>query len=285
MKISPIKFLIVTLLLPLLNLNAQDLDALKFTASKKGKVFISWGGNREKYSKSDITFTGEHYNFTLYDVKAHDKPKGWHIDYINPFSMTIPQTNFRLGYFISDHYAISINLDHMKYVMTQNQVVRGNGYIDIPESDESSIYNNTFKDDAVYLHEGFLTFEHTDGLNYIYTEIARFDDISKLFGIRDTDIFQINLTESFGGGLLLPKTNSKLLVYQRHDNFHIAGYGISTGAGINLTFFKHFYIQGDLRGGFINMPDIRTSYNPKDRASQHFFYGETQLSIGGIFKI
>jgi hypothetical protein len=37
---------------------------------------------------------------------AHDKPKGWHVDYINPV-MTIPQTNFRIGYFINDHYSIA----------------------------------------------------------------------------------------------------------------------------------------------------------------------------------
>ncbi|CDF80241.1 conserved hypothetical protein [Formosa agariphila KMM 3901] len=285
MNVKTIIFLIGSILLPLLNLNAQTTDTLKYTASNKGKFFVSWGGNRDYYSKSDITFTGDNYNFTLYDVDAHDKPKGWHIDYINPVNMTIPQTNFRMGYFISDHYAITVSLDHMKYVMTQNQVVRGNGYIDIPDNEESAIYNNTFKDDPVYLSEGFLTFEHTDGLNYIHTELARFDDISSLFGITNTDVFQINITEAVGGGILYPKTNAKLLVYDRHDDFHIAGFGLSASAGLNLTFFKHFFIQGDLKGGFINMPDIRTTMNPSDRASQHFFFGEAKLSIGGIFRL
>jgi hypothetical protein len=36
--------------------------------------------------------------------------------------MTIPQTNFRMGYFISDHYSLA-GVDHMKYVLTQNQTV------------------------------------------------------------------------------------------------------------------------------------------------------------------
>ena len=285
MKTKTIIFLIGSIVLPLLNLSAQSADTLKYTAHNKGKFFVSWGGNREIYSNSDITFTGEDYNFTLYNVEAHDKPKGWHVDYINPVNMTIPQTNFRMGYFISDHYAVALSLDHMKYVMTQDQVVRANGYIDVPDYEQSSIYNNTFRDDPVFLQAGFLTFEHTDGLNYIHAEIVRFDDFSKLFGIRNTDVFQINLTESLGGGLLYPKTNAKLLVYDRYDDFHIAGYGFSASAGLNLTFFKYFFIQGDLKGGFINMPDIRTTHNPNDRASQHFFFGETILSIGGIFRI
>jgi hypothetical protein len=35
--------------------------------------------------------------------------------------MTIPQTNFKLGYFINDHYSIALGADHMKYVVTQDQ--------------------------------------------------------------------------------------------------------------------------------------------------------------------
>jgi hypothetical protein len=26
----------------------------------------------------------EDYNFTIENMVAHDKPKGWHVDYINP---------------------------------------------------------------------------------------------------------------------------------------------------------------------------------------------------------
>ena len=99
----------------------------KYTAHNKGKFYIFWGGNRESFSKSDITFSGNGYNFTLNDVTAHDKPKGWHVDYVNPARMTIPQTNLRIGYFINDHYNISIGVDHMKYVMYQDKVVNYNG--------------------------------------------------------------------------------------------------------------------------------------------------------------
>ena len=86
----------------------------------------------------------------------------------------------------------------------------------------------------------FLTFEHTDGLNYVNTEISRVDDFSKLFGITNTDKFQINLTEGVGGGFLYPKTNATVLGMPRHDDFHISGYGLSVKAGINFTFFKYF---------------------------------------------
>ena len=56
----------------------------KYTKINKGKVFVYWGGNRANYSKSDINFRGNRYNFTLKNIVADDKPKGYHIDYINP---------------------------------------------------------------------------------------------------------------------------------------------------------------------------------------------------------
>jgi hypothetical protein len=40
---------------------------------------------------------------------------------------------------------------------------------------------------------------------------------------------------------------------------------------LNVTFFKHFYIQGELKGGYINMQDIRTTQSTDDSASQDFF--------------
>lgn len=101
----------------------------KYTAKNKGKIFISWGGNRGYFTNSDIRFKGEDYDFTLYGVKARDKPKGWHMDYINPSRITIPQTNLKIGYFLSDHYSISIGFDHMKYVMQQDRSVKYSGII------------------------------------------------------------------------------------------------------------------------------------------------------------
>ena len=252
----------------------------KYTTHNKGKFFISWGGNRDSYSKSDITFRGKDYNFTLENVPAHDKPKGWHVDYINPSRMTIPQTNFRMGYFVSDHYSVAIGVDHMKYVMAQNKAVDINGYYPNPGSYDELLANN-----QVLLTEEFLKYEHTDGLNYVNTEFSRHDDISSLFKIENTDKIQVNLTEGVGFGLLYPKTNTTLLGKERHDDFHVSGFGTSLKAGLNVTFFKHFYIQGELKGGYINMEDIRTTQSTEDSASQDFFFFQRIIAFGGIFRI
>jgi hypothetical protein len=252
----------------------------RYTSHNKGKFFVSWGGNRDSYSKSDVTFRGQDYNFTLENIQAHDKPKGWHVDYINPSRMTIPQTNFRLGYFINDHYSVAIGVDHMKYVMTQDKAVNIDGYYPNPGS-----YNELLPNNQVLLTEEFLLYEHTDGLNYVNSEFSRHDDISSIFKIENTDKIQVNLTEGIGFGLLYPKTNTTLLGKERHDDFHVSGYGTSLKAGLNVTFFKHFYIQGELKGGYINMQDIRTTQSSEDSASQDFFFFQRIIAVGGIFKI
>ena len=267
------------------SLNAQDLDTKKYTASNKGKFTISWGGNRESYSKSDITFEGENYDFTIYDATAVDKPKGWHVDYINPTRITIPQTNFKLGYYISDHYTISLNVDHMKYVMDEDKTRVVDGYIDLPDSESGSEFNGVYDNENFFVSEDFLKFEHTNGLNYVYLEFSRVDDISNFFGINNTDLFQLNITEGIGGGILYPQTNTTLLKKERYDEFHLSGYGVSLNVGLNFTFLKHFYIQTDMRGGYINMGDIRTTSNSNDKASQSFFFLQRVISFGGIFRV
>lgn len=264
------------------HISAQDVLATpeKYTAHNKGKFYLYWGGNRETFSKSDIRFKGADYDFTLYDVSAHDKPKGWHVDYINPCRMTIPQTNLRIGYFITDKYNISVGFDHMKYVMYQDRAVNFSG-----SYPNQGNFGEALPNGQVLLTEDFLTFEHTDGLNYVNSEIARVDDISNWFSINNTDLLQINLTEGLGGGFLYPKTNTKLFDKDRHDEFHVSGYGLSAKAGLNITFLKYFFIQGELKGGYINMNDIRTTNDIADRAEQDFWFFQKILVVGGIFRI
>jgi hypothetical protein len=237
------------LLLLNFNLSAQENKPVKYTSSNKGKIFISWGGNRETFSRSDITFKGDDYNFTLNDVQARDKPKGWHVDYINPTRMTIPQTNLKIGYFISENYTVSLGIDHMKYVLSQYQVANVTGTINLPSDESGSEFNGNYNNTPITLSKDFLKFEHTNGLNYIYGEFARHDDVSSIFHISNTDIFQLNITEGLGGGVLYPKTNTTVLQKDRYDEFHLAGYGVSINAGLNFTFFKHYFIKTELRVG------------------------------------
>lgn len=249
------------------------------TGHNKGKFFAYWGWNRANYSKSDITFKGDDYHFTLRNVAAIDKPKPFGIYYFKLDEVTIPQTNFRLGYFFHEHYNISIGLDHMKYVMRNNKTVKIDGNINIGGQFDG-VYNNS----DILLTEDFLLFEHTDGLNYVNVEVSRFDALDKLmkFKIKGIDI---NLTEGIGVGMLYPKTNTTLLGKERYDEFHVSGYGVSAHAGLNVGFLKHFFIQSNIKVGYINMQDIRTTNDSSDSASQHFTFFENMYVFGAKFNV
>ena len=258
---------------------AQEFNP-KYTESNKGKFYVYWGGNRGYYSNSDIHFYGPNYDFTVENATAHDKPVGLHIDYINPVNMTIPQTNFRLGYYFTDKYNISIGVDHMKYVMTQNQEATVNGYYP-----EQGSYNELMPNGKTKLTEEFLMFEHTDGLNYVNVELGRTDDFSKLLGIYDTDKVQFNFISGVGAGALVPKTNATVFGQNRFDDFRLAGYGLSAKAGLNLTFFKHFFINYEVKFGYIDIVKTPVSSNPGQFAEHDFTFFQRVIALGGIFRL
>ncbi|MFZ1702900.1 MAG: hypothetical protein WAT79_01065, partial [Saprospiraceae bacterium] len=83
---------------------------------RKGKIYVFWGWNWSVYSKSDLHFKGSDYDFTLKNVKSSDRQSPFSLNtYFNPSKFTIPQYNFRLGYYLKEHWDISFGIDHMKY--------------------------------------------------------------------------------------------------------------------------------------------------------------------------
>jgi hypothetical protein len=246
----------------------------------KGKMYILWGWNRGQFSDSDIRFKGIDYDFTLYDVKAIDKVNAFTFrDYFNPGRVTIPQTNFRIGYFFKENYTVSIGVDHMKYVMRNYQTVKIDG-----EINSGTSFDGVYSNDDILLTHDFLTFEHTDGLNYVNIEVNRFDNLNRLLNFKTKNL-EVNITEGIGVGFLYPKTNARLFYGERYDDFNVAGVGVSAKVGLNLTFFKHFFLQSDFKLGYINMNDIRISANKEESASQHFTFFERTIMFGTRFQL
>lgn len=261
------------ILLTIIGLNIMHSFAQEnpFQPNQKGNLYIYWGWNRAHYSHSDIHFKGNDYDFTLENVVARDRQSPFRTDiYLNLGNLTIPQTNFRLGYYFKDKYQLSLGVDHMKYVMVSDQTVKMNGEI----ANSGTAYDGVYSDQDFKIARDFLLFEHTDGLNYLNAEIRRADVLwsSK----------HVWLTSQFGAGLgaLMPKTNATLLNNARNDEFHLAGYGLGIVGGLNINFFKYAFLQCEWKGGFIHMPDIRTTQFKADRASQAFFFSQYNFSIG-----
>ncbi len=246
----------------------------------KGKFYFFWGYNRGLYTKSNLHLYGENYDFTLHKIAAKDRQTPFSADvYFSINKLTIPQCNYGLGYYLNDHYSISLSADHMKYVMVQDQTVNISGHI----AESGTAYDGTYNKEPIVVNNDLLLFEHTDGLNYIVTEFNRTDNLLPILTHYAGRKIEVNVTEGIGIGALVPRTNATLLSNARNDAYHLAGYGMSLKVGIDVTFFRHFYLAGNLKSGFIHMPDIRTTMSAKDHAAQKFGFLQGNFLLGWRF--
>lgn len=252
----------------------QSLQKKEVNPFKKGSIMAFWGWNFSAYSNSDIRFKGAGYDFQLNNVVANDRPTPFSFKtYFGLNTLTIPQVNYRITYFVKDNVGITLGLDHMKYVMKQDQTVNFKGYINDPEY--ASMVNNGRVDLS---DSRLLTFEHTDGLNYLNIGAQKYKQI---LDKKNIDIFW-----SYGAGVgaLIPKSNVQLMGNQRSDRFHLAGFGLDARTAMSLIVWRHVVVQLEGKFGYINMPDIKTTLNNKpDKALQDFVFGEVTFGIGYTF--
>jgi len=260
-------FLIITTSVSVFAQNEET----KKERDRKGDLYIYWGWNRGWFTDSDISFKGDNYDFTLYDVVAKDRQSEFAWDpYFKISRLTIPQYNLRIGYFFNNNYTLSVGVDHMKYVMVQYQTAKIEGEI----TNSSTPYNGSYHNEDIVVANDLLLFEHTDGLNYINVELRRYDELFRYKKVT------INLTEGFGFGPLMPKTNATLLSMERNDQFHLAGIGLGAVVGLNVKFWDRFFIQSEFKAGYINMWDIRTTPSKSDKAKQDFFWSQLNILFG-----
>jgi len=265
----PLLFIFLGIFFPSLVLAQEDL---------KGTFYFYWGYNRSDYTKSNIHFIGPNYDFTLDKVDAKDRQTPFNFKkYFNPTTLTIPQYNYRIGYYFKKKYEWSLGLDHMKYVMVNDQTVNITGDINVGNIKYDGSYNNV----SIVLANDFLTYEHTNGLNYLVSELTRSDNL----WTSTNDKFHFNTLVGVGLAMLIPKSNV-MLFGNRNDQFHISGWGSNIKGGFQFVMFKRFFFRSELKGGFIHMPDVTTQGNKlPDKASQSFFFYQINYVWGFNFPL
>jgi len=230
---------------------------------KKGTVYFAFGSHRTYYTNSDITLERRgdpKFDFTLYDVKAKDEG-GLRFK-------TAPQFSYHAGYYFKKkNFGLEYHYDHIKYFVQANQVVRMKGSIG------GKIY-----DTDTLTSPGFVQLEHSDGGNYAMINIVKWFPL-----IETTDRnFRIDLTTSAGLGLVNPKTNSTILGNHRDDRYHISGYVIGAETGVKLSFLRHFYLSGTMKGAFAN---YRQFLIANGYGHQRWFSGQFIYLLGGQFDL
>ena len=247
--------------------------------SNSGRFYVYWGWNRGYFSDSDINFKGDTYDFTLFDVVAKDRQSKFSLEtYFKPSSLTVPQTNFGVGYYFRDKWIFTISMDHMKYVVQTAQEVKIDGYI----REMHDIYDGEYSNENIVIQPSFLQMEHTDGLNYFNFGISRADNLLQKCKWARNKI-ELQIVEGFETGLLIPSSDITLLRQDDINTYHFAGWGASLKTGLHLTLFKHYFLHGEIKGGYINLFDILTSSVGNNKATQDFFFIQTTIQFGGIF--
>lgn len=256
----------------------QSLNAQKIEQGKKGEFFFYWGYNRSVFSKTNLHFNGPDYDFTLYDVKAKDKPSKFGLDYFHPTKFSIPQYNYRLGYFLTNRIAISGGVDHMKYVVTPNQETRISGVITERASER---YAGSYLNQKILLEEDLLKFEHTDGFNLVSL------DFEYLHPLLFRRFKNLSMSWNFGiGGIwIVTKTNVRIFGEGLDNDFHIAGFTLVGKTGPRIEYKNRFFLLGEVKGGYASLPSVLIKNSAPELGDHNLSFLEYYIAGGVYFRI
>lgn len=247
----------------------------------QGRIYLTWGYNRAYYNRSDVHFKGENYNFTLHDARAEDMPEKFEPEvYLNPKQFTVPQFNFRVGYYFKKNTAISLGWDHMKYHLIPNQKVKISGSID-PEFYPLQEFTGQFDGTSIMYSPSFMDYHHSDGFNFIRLAVEQ--RVPCFTSKNGKHIIAFN--GSLSAGPVMPWTDFTFFGEHHRNKPHLAGYGVSLHAGIRYEFFKHFFLQVTAQQGWTNLTDILLQDHLPARASQKIVFFERAWAFGGYIPI
>lgn len=227
-------------------------------------MYGQWGYNRDRFSRSDIHFTGKDYDFTIHRARAHDKP-----DFSGfrdaPLDITIPQNSFRIGFYLNAARtrAFEINFDHAKYVMEGGQRARISG----------TIHGERLDADTT-IAPMFVSFEHTNGANLYLINYVSQHPIWQ--GKKRT---VATLLWKVGAGVPIPKSDVRLFGVELDNRYHVAGYLAAAEAGTRFYISRRLFAEATLKGGWANYRDVLT-VGEDGRASHHFWFGEVLAFVG-----
>ncbi len=246
---------------------------------RRHSFFITWGYNRTQYENTDIRFHGEDFDFTMKDVSAQDLPTAYEArTYLNPLRFTIPQFDFRVGFFLTEKLSVSAGWDHMKYRITRYQRVTMDGTV---SESFSPTFAGTYRNQDFDLIPSFLSMEHTNGLNFVRLGTEWHEQIWKSKNAR----FHLEAVLGLSLGPVFTWTDS--FVYdRRYKNWlHLAGWGASGQLALRFRYKETFYLQYQHQNGYIDLSDIIFMDDLPNRAEHKVKFNERSICIGAQIPI
>jgi len=242
----------------------------------RGKGYFYWGYNRSNYTTSDVHFYGPDYDFTMYDVTAHDRPSPINKDYVSFKNFSIPQFNARFGYFLTNRWAISIGEDHMKYLLDRDQDMLVSGVISQEASEQ---YAGTYLRTPMQMTEDFVKFEHTDGLNLFSIDLEHHLPLVRFY----EEKIHAEWMMGAGGIFVIPRTDAKIFGRNSVNEYHLGGYCMNAKSAFSVFWKNKVFVMAQIRAGYMTMRDLVLYSDNGTFGSHNFGFAEYTLAAGVRF--
>jgi len=192
------------------------------------EFFFSWGYNGDSYTKSDLHISQPTLgnDFTFVDVRARDS-KAW-TDLFS-HSLFVPQYNVRLGVFLNEKWGLELALDHIKWIVREDQEVRMTGTL-----------NGSAVDTKVALTEDVLRYQLNNGANPIFFNLLRRFHLAG----EPRRTGHIALLLKAGGGFAVPHTENRLFGEANDKGFQpFKGWNLDAAAAARAHLWKGLYFE------------------------------------------
>lgn len=234
---------------------------------QKGQVYLSWGYNKEWYTQSNIHVRQESLgnDYVFRNVIGKDKP-GWNEKSIFKQPISIPQYNYRLGYWFKDDWAIEINFDHTKYQVEQQQLLHLEGKM------------NFLPVDSYMINRGNLKWQLNNGANFFLFNLVHRYQIPRL----RYKNFNTSLLLKGGIGFMTPHVENTILGQSNNKGFQFGGWDIGVEAALRFTFFRYAYLEFCNKAVYARYSNLKIY---EGKARQAFGCYEMIANIGANFPI
>lgn len=232
---------------------------------RKGELYLSWGYNKEWYTRSDIHVKQPELgnDFTFNNLRGHDRP-GWNNKLLKK-AISIPQYNYRLGYFFNPEkgWGVEINFDHTKFIFKDKQDVSVTGTLDAKPVDTTIHFSN----------EGGFHYYLNNGANFLLFNLVK---RCELYTSKDEN-FQLDFLGKAGVGPVIPHVDNSLFGNANNPGFQLGGWNVGVEAGVKASFYKYVFLEYTNKLDYARYSNLKVY---KGKAKHAFGTYEMILSLG-----
>ncbi len=250
-------------------LSIPSLSAAQTKSEKKGEFYFSWGYNTEWFTRSNVYINQPELqnNYSFRNIKGNDH-RGWDDELLKK-DITIPQYNYRLGYFFDRKkgLALEINFDHTKFIFTDNQQAHINGVLHGRAVDSSILFSNS---------NGFYYYLN-NGANFLLFNLVKRWTVHQS---KTNKAFRLDFLGKAGLGPVIPHVENSFFGDKNKPHFQLGGWNIGAEGALKAIFFDRVYLE------FCNKLDYARYSNLKiykGTARQAFATYELILNLGVNF--